>query len=110
LILLKEFRALDVPVTVATDDGSLGRRGFVTALAGPAVAEMTRPLVMSCGPKAMLADLVRRLDPVPVWGFVEERMGCGTGICYCCALERKSGGYVRFCQDGPVVLLNEVKL
>ena len=65
---------------------------------------------MACGPKPMLAELVAELDPVPVWGFVEERMGCGVGICYCCALGRKGGGYVRFCLEGPVVLLNGVEL
>jgi dihydroorotate dehydrogenase electron transfer subunit len=68
------------------------------------------PVIFACGPRAMLADLVKRLDPIPVWGFVEERMGCGTGICYCCALPKKGGGHVRFCEEGPVVLLNEVVL
>jgi dihydroorotate dehydrogenase electron transfer subunit len=67
-------------------------------------------VVFACGPKPMLADLVRRLDPIPVWGFIEERMGCGTGICYCCALPKKGGGHVRFCEEGPVVRLNEVVL
>jgi dihydroorotate dehydrogenase electron transfer subunit len=66
--------------------------------------------VFACGPRPMLADLVKRLDPIPVWGFVEERMGCGTGICYCCALPKKGGGHVRFCEEGPVVRLNEVVL
>jgi len=37
-------------------------------------------------------------------------MGCGTGICYCCALPKKGGGQVRFCEEGPVVKLNEVVL
>lgn len=110
LLLLREFRALGLEPRVATDDGSAGFAGPVTALAEPAVQAARRPVVMACGPQAMLRDLVRRLDPVPVWGFIEERMGCGTGICYCCALPKKGGGYVRFCADGPVVLLNEAVL
>jgi len=110
LILLREFRSLGCPVKVATDDGSYGHHGLVTELAEAGLENAKRPVVVACGPKPMLADLLKRLDPVPVWGFVEERMGCGTGICYCCALPRKDGGYVRFCQDGPVVLLNEVGL
>lgn len=110
LVLSREFRRLGVPVSFATDDGSCGRRGPVTELVVPAARAASRPVVMACGPQAMLADLVRRMDPVPVWGFIEERMGCGTGICYCCALPRRGGGFVRFCQEGPVVLLNEVKL
>lgn len=110
LILVRDFRAMRVPVKLATDDGSLGCAGPVTEIAEPDIRESSRPVVFACGPKPMLADLVRRLDPIPVWGFVEERMGCGTGICYCCALPGKDGGYVRFCTEGPVVLLNEVKL
>lgn len=107
LLLRTEFRALGLRPELATDDGSAGFAGVVSELVEPAVKSAPRAVVMACGPLAMLRDLVRRLDPIPVWGFIEERMGCGTGICYCCALPKKGGGYVRFCADGPVVLLNE---
>lgn len=110
LVLVRDFRGLGVTVRVATDDGTLGHAGTVTELAELGITAASRPVVFSCGPRPMLADLVRRLGPIPVWGYVEERMGCGTGICYCCALPRKDGGYVRFCEEGPVVRLNEVKL
>jgi dihydroorotate dehydrogenase electron transfer subunit len=142
LLLAREFRALGLPVSLATDDGSAGFHGMVTELAevqcraqtgssphpsplrgegersegeeavsGKRSAVSRQPsVVFACGPKPMLADIVKRLDPIPVWGFVEERMGCGTGICYCCALPKKGGGHVRFCEEGPVVRLNEVVL
>ncbi len=127
LLLLKEFRATGARVATATDNGSAGHHGVVTELveddvkgqrskvkgqsAGRRSAVSGKRLaVFACGPRPMLADLVRRLDPIPVWGFVEERMGCGTGICYCCALPKRGGGHVRFCEEGPVVLLNEVVL
>ena len=120
LLLTREFRALGLQVSTATDDGSAGHEGMVTELAetqckvqngrGRLAISRQPSVVFACGPKPMLADLVRRLDPIPVWGFVEERMGCGTGICYCCALPKKGGGHVRFCEEGPVVRLNEVVL
>ena len=130
LLLAKEFRALGAQVAIASDDGSAGFHGMVTELAEAEVrckksdvrcqkSEVRSPkskvcgppsVVFACGPRPMLADLVKRLDPIPVWGFVEERMGCGTGICYCCALPKKGGGHVRFCEEGPVVRLNEVVL
>jgi dihydroorotate dehydrogenase electron transfer subunit len=128
LLLVREFRALGARVAIATDDGSAGYKGMVTELAevrckksdvrcqksgGQSPKSMVsrlRSVVFACGPRPMLADLVKRLDPIPVWGFVEERMGCGTGICYCCSLPKKSGGHVRFCEEGPVVKLNEVVL
>jgi len=139
LLLVREFRALGAPVALATDDGSAGYKGTVTELAEedihrshPEGAKRVEgslrrdsltalrsarndaggppSVVFACGPRPMLADLVKRLDPIPIWGFVEERMGCGTGICYCCALPKKGGGHVRFCEEGPVVRLNEVVL
>jgi dihydroorotate dehydrogenase electron transfer subunit len=120
LLLVREFRALGEPVALATDDGSVGHKGMVTELAEAEVRRQksegrsqkgrSDKVVFACGPRPMLADLVKRLDPIPVWGFVEERMGCGTGICYCCALPKKGGGHVRFCEEGPVVRLNEVVL
>ena len=127
LLLLREFRGLGVRIAIATDDGSAGHHGAVTELV-EAQAKSQKPkgkrqnggkrsavggkrlVVLACGPRPMLADLVKRLDPIPVWGLVEERMGCGTGICYCCALPKKGGGHVRFCEEGPVVRLNEVVL
>lgn len=110
LVLRREFRSLGVDLTLVTDDGSLGRRGFVTQPAADAAKHVKQPVVYACGPQPMLADLVRRVEPAPVWGFIEERMGCGTGICYCCALPKRGGGFVRFCEEGPVVLLNEAVL
>jgi len=130
LLLLREFRGLGARVATATDDGSAGFHGVVTELVADEVRSQKlearvqkskvqspkssvvsqRPVVFACGPRPMLADLVKRLDPIPVWGFVEERMGCGIGICYCCALPKKGGGHVRFCEEGPVVRLNEVVL
>jgi dihydroorotate dehydrogenase electron transfer subunit len=127
LLFVKEFRGTGARVATATDDGSAGHRGMVTELVEAQVKSQEpkgkgrnsgrrsavsgqRLAVFACGPRPMLADLVKRLDPIPVWGFVEERMGCGTGICYCCALPKKGGGHVRFCEEGPVVRLNEVVL
>ncbi|OYD16594.1 hypothetical protein CH330_02420 [candidate division WOR-3 bacterium JGI_Cruoil_03_51_56] len=110
LILVADFRKLGIKPEIATDDGSMGWHGPVTEPVFRAVQKKKRPIVMACGPKPMLVDLVAKVDPVPVWGFVEQRMGCGVGICYCCGLRRKNGGYIRLCQEGPVVLLNEVEL
>jgi len=110
LILVREFRALGVKGYLATDDGSLGWQGTAAELAEQVAREMNRPVVYACGPKALLADLIRRLPRHKLWGFVEERLGCGTGICHCCALPKQDGGYLRLCQEGPVVLLNKVRL
>jgi dihydroorotate dehydrogenase electron transfer subunit len=48
---------------------------------------------------------------IEAYAFWEERMGCGTGICYGCAVKSaNSDRYIRFCQDGPVLNLKDVEL
>lgn len=95
-----------VEVVVTTDDGSAGRKGFATE----PFAELLEwcDQAFACGPTAMfksMADVVRRTRTRrPVQVLLEERMGCGTGICYGCAVAiRKRGGSQMklVCRDGP---------
>lgn len=117
LFLEREFRALGVKLALSTDDGSRGYWGTVAELAGLRYGSGAQPnrsgagsvKVFACGPKAMLVELRQRLAGLAVYVFFEERMGCGCGICYCCALPKK-GGYIRLCQQGPVVRLDQVEL
>lgn len=110
LILVSEFGRLGVKVKTATDNGGAGLRGTAADLLVQEVrGRAGEPVVYACGPGPMLQDIVRRLPGLPVWGFVEERLGCGTGLCYCCALPAKAGGYIRFCREGPVVDLRQVR-
>ncbi len=90
---------------LATDDGSIGHRGFVTdlladrlALAGPAAE------VYACGPPPML-EAVRALSVahgVPAQLALESGMACGYGACFGCVVPTRYG-YVRLCVDGPVL-------
>lgn len=110
LILTSDFRKLIGKVLVATEDGGQGVRGLVTCLLERVVVEIEKPVVFACGPKPMLNALSQWSEKILIWAFLEQRMGCGTGVCYGCAVEKKDGGYFRLCQDGPVVRLNEVVL
>lgn len=115
LILINDFRRLGVNPEVTTEDGSKGEKGVVTELVERAVKvartknQESKAIVYACGPKEMLKDLKERIsDVAEVWAFFEERMGCGTGICYTCAVPKDKGGYIRLCQEGPVLPLKEV--
>jgi dihydroorotate dehydrogenase electron transfer subunit len=110
LILIEDFRKLNIQVHIATEDGSRGTKGVVTHLVLGILDKLSRPIIYACGPQPMLKELQRIAGNTPVWGFLEERMGCGTGICYCCGVEKNDGGYLRICREGPVVLLSRVKL
>ena len=96
----EEFRALGVPVNVATEDGSHGQNGFVTALLG------NYNYAMVCGPEPMLRAVHEKVEGGQ-FSF-EERMGCGFGACMGCNRKMKSG-MKRICKDGPVFAWEEIE-
>jgi dihydroorotate dehydrogenase electron transfer subunit len=120
-----ELRAADVPATVllgfrdephasgaelvdrarvATDDGSAGHRGLVTALLADELHREPHAEVFACGPPAML-EAVRALcaeRDVPAQLALESGMACGYGACFGCVVPTR-GGYLRLCVDGPVL-------
>jgi len=99
----------EVEVALATDDGSAGYKGPVTDLL-PSYLPWADQL-FACGPAPMfaaLAQLLRRLGSrKPTQILLEERMACGTGICYGCAVETRRGVKL-VCRDGPCFELWEV--
>lgn len=91
------FAALQVPVLVATMDGSLGAKGTVLdALSG----ETGFSSYYACGPIPMLKAL-RKALPIPGQLSLEERMGCGFGACMGCTVQTRLGPQ-RVCKEGPV--------
>lgn len=112
LIMLKDFKKLTKNISAATEDGSFGKKGKVTDLLTKTKINQhnSKYQIFACGPTPMLKAIQNRFNKIPVYGFLEERMGCGSGICFCCAVKRKAGGYLRVCQQGPVVNLNDIEL
>ena len=98
-----EFEKLGVKVLVATADGSLGIKGFVTD-AIKEVGEYTH--VYTCGPEPMLKAVYNNTTTDGSYSF-EERMGCGFGACMGCSCKTKYGNK-RICKDGPVLLKEEI--
>jgi dihydroorotate dehydrogenase electron transfer subunit len=111
LFCLDRFEPLGVHVTLATEDGSRGDAGRVTA---PLARELAArpdgsPVVLyACGPEAMLkavAELAAR-HGLACELATERRMGCGMGGCYSCVVRVRTpdGGsrFARSCIEGPV--------
>ncbi|MBI5651439.1 MAG: dihydroorotate dehydrogenase electron transfer subunit [Chloroflexi bacterium] len=103
LLFENRVNALGVNVLIATEDGSRGARGFVTAALGDALTRATR--ILACGPEAMLVAVMKLAlaKNIPAQLSVERYMKCGFGICGQCTL---SGKLV--CQDGPVFTATEL--
>ena len=115
LLLLDDFRALGAEVHPATDDGSLGAKGLVTApldafldARGVAGDPATPPPVLyACGPAPMLRAIDERAQArgLDAWISLDRRMLCGVGACLGCTQTVRVGGSVataRVCADGPV--------
>ena len=98
ICLADELRALGIPVHIATMDGSVGTKGFVTDAISAAKPACDR--FYTCGPLPMMKAVCAALD-IPGEVSLEERMGCGAGYCYGCTVITASGPR-RVCADGPV--------
>jgi len=100
----EEFRALSLPVHLATADGSAGQRGFVTDLIRDCGAY---DYFFACGPEPMLRAVYDATETGGQLSF-EARMGCGFGACMGCSCETKYGAK-RICRDGPVLEKEEIR-
>ncbi|KIH71093.1 dihydroorotate dehydrogenase electron transfer subunit [Salinicoccus roseus] len=92
---------------IATADGSYGTEGYVTDVIRKLDADFD--CFYACGPKVMLKVLSETMD---LDGYIslEERMGCGFGVCYACVCETAEGDWIKLCTEGPVFRKGEIVL
>jgi dihydroorotate dehydrogenase electron transfer subunit len=95
-------------LTVTTDDGSAGTKGWVSD-ALPEVIRLTNAAVVyACGPMGMLRSVtaVAGAEGAVAQVAVEESMACGVGVCMTCVLPVVGNDgrtrMVRSCVEGPV--------
>jgi len=103
VILRDEMTAASDEIVFTTDDGSFGKKGFVTHALADLVAEKGRPdLVVAIGPAIMMkvvSDMTRQQE-IPTLVSLNSIMIDGTGMCGCCRVD--VGGKAKFvCVDGP---------
>lgn len=96
-------------VHVATDDGSIGTKGFVNAVTDALMEENDYDYVAVCGPPLMERSVVvPALEKgLRVEVSMEKLMACGIGACLGCVVETTKG-LKRCCVDGPVFDGSEV--
>ena len=112
------FEGNGIKTSVITDDGSSGRKGFVTELVRDAIDAKEVDVVYVCGPRPMMAAVAELCEAAGVRCEVsmEERMGCGVGACLACVCRttfKSNEGvvgekYKRVCVDGPVFDSKEI--
>lgn len=114
-ILTEDFEKVCGQTLIATDDGSLGRHGFVTDILEDELKKGGYDLVAACGPTPMLkavAGVCERYG-VDCQVSLEERMGCGIGACLGCVCKVAVPGdgsyrHAQVCRYGPVIDSKEV--
>jgi dihydroorotate dehydrogenase electron transfer subunit len=102
-----DFGCLAIPCALATEDGSLGETGLVTALLQREIEsadEREALSVHACGPIPMLAAVARLCAGFGVLCEVslEAHMACGVGACLGCVVQDVDAENVRVCKEGPV--------
>ncbi len=102
VFLKEDFQALGAQVTVATADGSVGVKGFVTT----AMEQLDYDYFCTCGPEPMFKAIEKIAKTSGQYSF-EERMGCGFGACMGCSCKTKYGNK-RICKEGPVMEREEI--
>ena len=100
----EEFKALGVKTLIATADGSIGVKGFVTD--AMKLLDKDYTYFYTCGPLPMLKAVYDATETSGELSF-EERMGCGFGACMGCSCKTKYGNK-RICKDGPVLVKEEI--
>ena len=105
LIILKdELAAACTDLTIMTDDGSNGNKGFVTqALQAKLDAGKAYDEVIAIGPLPMMkaVALWTTARGIECQLSMEQRMGCGYGTCVTCVVDTVAGRS-KVCSDGPV--------
>ncbi len=102
VILEAEMRGVSDRMIVTTDDGSYGRRGFVTDALRDLIAETSVALVLAVGPLPMMKAVTETTRAAGIRTIVSLNpiMIDGTGMCGGCRV--LVGGRSQFaCVDGP---------
>ena len=103
-----EARRVADGVTVTTDDGSMGVKGWVSDVLPDVIRRSNAGVVYGCGPMAMLRSVtdLASAEGVIAQVAVEESMACGIGVCMTCVMPVTGNDgmtrMVRSCVEGPV--------
>lgn len=105
-----KFKAFADQVIVTTDDGSYGRKGFVTDALKDLMIAGPISQVIAIGPLIMMKFVTRLtsgegtdLPKVPTTVSLNTIMCDGTGMCGSCRFLTKEGKTLYACVDGPDV-------
>lgn len=117
VVLEKEFEKVSNKLIITTDDGTYGEKGFAINKFEEDLKTKDIDCIYACGPLPML-KAIRKLaieKNIPCQISLEERMGCGIGVCLGCAVKtarstNENPEYWHVCKGGPVFNAKDVDI
>lgn len=117
VVLEDEFQNVSDNLTITTDDGSYAKQGFAINFLEKDIEEGKIDAIYACGPLPML-KAVQKLaieKNIPCQISLEEKMGCGLGVCLGCAVKtakspKDAPEYWHVCKAGPVFQAKDVEI
>lgn len=101
---VEKFKEVSNNVVIATENGSLGHKGFVTDLVNYELYDN----IVTCGPEIMMKKIIEKCrGKIKCYVSLERRMACGMGVCLGCVVETIHGNK-RACKEGPVFSIDEL--
>lgn len=109
VVLENEFKEISSSTCIATDDGSYGKNGFAINYLKEDIENGKIDSIYACGPMPMLRAIKELAiqKNIPCFVSLEEKMGCGIGVCLGCAVKKVQENtenieYTHVCKQGPV--------
>ena len=99
-----------IPNTLCTtDDGSYGKKCYVTDPIKEIIEKEKIDLILTCGPEVMMKkifDIAESMN-ISIQASLERKMKCGVGLCGSCCIGEDNNTSV--CKEGPIFKSSQLK-
>ncbi len=99
-----------IPNTLCTtDDGSVGKKCYVTDPIKEIIEKEKIDLVLTCGPEVMMKKVfdIAEASKIPIQASLERKMKCGVGLCGSCCIGEENN--ISVCKEGPIFNSSQLK-
>ena len=108
-----ELSKVRAEVRYSTNDGSYGKKGYVTVLLEELLKKESPKnlFIQTCGPNIMMEAVIKMAQRVGIEGeaSVDKTMACGVGACLGCMVKTYEG-WKTSCVEGPVFSFEKLDL
>ena len=108
----KELANVKAKVLYSTNDGSYGKKGYVSVLLEEVIKKegAENLFIQTCGPNVMMQAVMDTAVREGIEGeaSIDKPMACGVGVCLGCMVKTPTG-WVPSCTQGPVFRFDEIE-